>query len=180
MTNRRPAFIETVRADGGLIFLSHIEERLDHPMTGLDGMEIYNRHADAKKDKAGLLALVLRAHRSEVARRARREPPALPRRAVRLPVHYPADYLAKWDAETHARRLTGVAANDCHHNMVLLVKMVDEATVRVGTNIDRDDEMRTVTANLRPRHPRDDEGSQAGRHPGAGRSRPVSAARSGT
>ena len=43
-------------------------------------------------------------------------------------VEYPADYLAKWDAETTTRRLTGVAANDCHHNMVLLVKMVDAAT----------------------------------------------------
>ena len=31
-------------------------------------------------------------------------------------VQYPADYLAKWDAETQTHRLTGVAANDCHHN----------------------------------------------------------------
>ena len=46
-------------------------------------------------------------------------------------VRYPADYLAKWDAETRARRLTGVAANDCHHNQILLMKMVDDATVVV-------------------------------------------------
>ena len=30
-------------------------------------------------------------------------------------------YLAKWDTETKLCRLTGVAANDCHRNMVLLV-----------------------------------------------------------
>ena len=50
MKDPTPSFIETVAADGGLIFLSHIEERPDHSMAGLTGMEIYNRHADAKKD----------------------------------------------------------------------------------------------------------------------------------
>ena len=60
MKDPTPDFIETVRADGGLIFLSHIEERPDHSMDGLTGMEIYNRHADAKKDAAGLLAIVLK------------------------------------------------------------------------------------------------------------------------
>ncbi len=29
-------------------------------MAGLHGMEIYNRHADAKKDSAGLLAIMLK------------------------------------------------------------------------------------------------------------------------
>ena len=56
-------------------------------------------------------------------------------------MEYPADYLAKWDAETKTRRLTGVAANDCHHNFILLVKMVDEKTVKIGTNVDSDQQM---------------------------------------
>ena len=47
-------------------------------------------------------------------------------------MEYPAQYLAKWDRETQFRRLTGVAANDCHHNMVMIVKMVDGQTVRGG------------------------------------------------
>ena len=45
-------FIDTVTADDGMIFLSHIEERKDHPLDGLTGLEIYNRHWDAKRDKA--------------------------------------------------------------------------------------------------------------------------------
>ena len=49
MNDPTAALIEATRADGGLIFLSHIEERPSHSMAGLDGMEIYNRHADAKK-----------------------------------------------------------------------------------------------------------------------------------
>ena len=65
-------------------------------------------------------------------------------------MQYPADYLAKWDAETKTRRLTGVAANDCHHNQILLMKMVDAETVLIGTNVDRDDQMRKFTADARP------------------------------
>jgi hypothetical protein len=150
MDEPTPAFIETVRADGGLIFLSHIEERPDHPMAGLTGMEIYNRHADAKKDAAGLLAIVFKltspASLNELQESLRLYPDEL----FAAQVEYPADYLAKWDKETQARRLTGVAANDCHHNMVMIVKMVDGQTVRVGTIVDKDEDMRSVPAALRP------------------------------
>jgi hypothetical protein len=59
-------------------------------------------------------------------------------------------YLDKWDEGTRRGRLTGVAANDCHHNQVLVVKVVDADTVLVGTNVDKDTQMRKVTAALRP------------------------------
>ena len=94
-------------------------------MGGLDGMEITNRHADAKVDRAGILALMLKltdpASLDEFEEILRLYPDEL----FAVQGRYPADYLAKWDAETKTRRLTGVAANDCHHNHVLLVKMVD-------------------------------------------------------
>ena len=60
MDDPTPALIEATRADGGLIFLSHIEERPDHSTAGLDGMEIYNRHADAKRDMPGPVAIMLK------------------------------------------------------------------------------------------------------------------------
>jgi hypothetical protein len=53
-------FIDTVNAGDGMIFLSHIEERKDHPLDGLTGLEIYNRHWDAKRDRFSLLALVMK------------------------------------------------------------------------------------------------------------------------
>ncbi len=150
MKDATSAFIETVRAGGGLIFLSHIEERPDHSMEGLDGMEITNRHADAKVDSAGILSLMLKltdpASLSELEESVRLYPDELFGSQGR----YPADYLAKWDMETKSRRLTGVAANDCHHNQVLLVKMVDRETVSVGTNVDRGDQMRLIPAAIRP------------------------------
>ena len=145
----RPEFIEAVREGGGLIFLSHIEERPDHPMTGLDGMEIYNRHADAKRDAAGIRTLMLKLTEPESLAELEESLRLYPDELFAAQVEYPADYLAKWDAETQARRLTGVAANDCHHNNVLLVKMVDAETVKVGTNVDADDKMHPVPASLR-------------------------------
>jgi hypothetical protein len=150
MKDPTPSFIETVRADGGLIFLSHIEERPDHATAGLSGMEIYNRHADAKKNAAGLLAITLKltdpASLAELQENLRLYPDEL----LASQVEYPADYLAKWDADTKGRRLTGVAANDCHHNQILLLKMLDSETVLIGTNVDRDDQMRKVKATVRP------------------------------
>ncbi len=150
MKDPTPAFIETVKADGGLIFLSHIEERPDHSMAGLNGMEIYNRHADAKKDAAGLLAIVLKLTQPTSLKELEESLRLYPDELLASQVEYPADYLAKWDEETKTRRLTGIAANDCHHNQILLTKMVDPETVLIGTNVDRDDQMRKFTATLRP------------------------------
>jgi hypothetical protein len=113
-------------------------------------MEIYNRHADAKKDAAGLLAITLKLTSPESLREFGESLKSYPDELFASQVEYPADYLAKWDRETKLRRLTGVAANDCHHNYVLMVKMVDSETVKVGTNVDRDEEMRTISARLRP------------------------------
>jgi hypothetical protein len=56
----------------------------------------------------------------------------------------------KWDRETQAHRLTGVAANDCHHNQVMVLKMVDADTVLLGTIVDPDDGMQKISAAARP------------------------------
>jgi len=143
-------FITSVAAGQGLIFLSHAEERLDHPMEGLTGMEIYNRHADAKKDMAGVIAVALKlldpVQLAELQENLRLYPDEL----LAAQVTYLKDYLGKWDTETQTRRLTGVAANDCHHNSIFVVKMVDENTVRFGTNVDKDEDMRKATAGSHP------------------------------
>jgi hypothetical protein len=63
---------------------------------------------------------------------------------------YPQVYLNKWDEGTKQFRLTGIAANDCHHNQVFVVKMVDAETLLLGTVVDKDDDMRKITAASRP------------------------------
>ncbi len=143
-------FIDTVTAGDGMVFLSHIEERKDHAVDGLTGLEIYNRHWDAKQDRATFLALAMKLtdpkQLSELQEAVRLYPDEL----LACQCDYPKLYLDKWDEGTRSRRLTGIAANDCHHNQVFLVKMLDAETVLLGTNVDADDKMRKITAALRP------------------------------
>jgi hypothetical protein len=145
-----PKFVGTVNQGDGLIFLSHIEERPDHPMDGLTGLEIYNRHYDAKRDFTGILKLVLRLTDPdqvvELSDLLKRYPDA----CLAGQAAYPQAYLEKWDAATATGRFTGVAANDCHHNQVFLVKKLDDDTALIGTVVDKDEDMRKVKALLRP------------------------------
>lgn len=143
-------FVTTVNDDEGMIFLSHIEERKNHPFDGLTGLEIYNRHYDAKRDLPSLLSLVLMMTDPKQVADLEKALKLYPDEVLAFQCDYPDVYLTKWDDGTKARRLTGVAANDCHHNQVFLVKMVDAETVLVGTNVDADDKMRKFTAAGRP------------------------------
>ena len=146
----RPQLIASVTESNGLIFLSHCEGRLDHPMDGLTGMEIYNRHWDAMKDMASVIVLALKlldpAELPELKENLRLYPDEL----LATQVTYLQEYIRKWDTETQKRRLTGIAANDCHHNQVMVVKMQDENTILIGTSVDKEDGMRKVTAASRP------------------------------
>jgi hypothetical protein len=109
-------FVNTVTAGEGLIFLSHIEERKDHSMEGLTGLEIYNRHWDAKRDKLALLALAARLTDRKQLADLEKAVKLYPDEVFAFQCDYPTVYLDKWDTEAKRRRLTGVAANDCHHN----------------------------------------------------------------
>jgi hypothetical protein len=143
-------FINTVTAGEGMIFLSHLEERRDHPVDGLTGLEIFNRHWDAKQDKASLLALAGKLTDPKPLAELQEAVRLYPDQLLAAQCDYSKLYLDKWDEGTKVKRLTGVAANDCHHNQVFLVKMVDDETVLVGTNVDTDKQMRKVTAAARP------------------------------
>ena len=145
-----PDFIAEVARGDGLIFLSHIEERPDHPLDGLTGLEIYNRHYDAKRDLRGLLTLALRMTEPDGAAELAELLRLYPDELLASQVEYPEAYLEKWDQGTRTRRLTGIAANDCHHNQVMIVKMVDSETVKLGTLVDKDESMQTFKAAFRP------------------------------
>jgi hypothetical protein len=143
-------FVNTVNVDDGLIFLSHIEERKNHPVDGLTGLEIYNRHYDAKRDKLSLLALAGMLTDPKQLADLEKALRLYPDEVLAFQCDYPDVYLKKWDEGTRKRRLTGIAANDCHHNQVFIVKVVDAGTVLIGTNVDPDDKMRKVTSEARP------------------------------
>jgi hypothetical protein len=143
-------FVKTVTAGDGMIFLSHIEERQDYSLDGLTGLEIYNRHWDAKRDTPSLLFLVMKLTDPQQLADLMEAQRLYPDELLAFQCDYPKVYLDKWDEGTKTQRLTGVAANDCHHNQILTVKMVDEKTVLVGTNVDEDKKMQRITSTFRP------------------------------
>ena len=135
----------------GMAFLSHIEDRPDHSLDHLTGMEIYNRHADAKDDARSMSKLVEWMTDPDGAARLEQSVRRFPAAIFAAQQDYPTDYLEKFDREWRRRRVVGVAGNDCHHNQVFLVKKIDETSVRVGTIVDDDEEMRVFTTQTRPR-----------------------------
>ncbi|MBI1320261.1 MAG: histidinol phosphatase [Candidatus Hydrogenedens sp.] len=133
--------IPEVTKNGGLIFLSHLETKYNHPMTGLTGIEAYNRHADAMDDAMALMQLssVITDPKRYAEFSAALE--AYPDAMLATQLDYPTLYMMKWDRDSQEQRVVGVAANDCHHNMVMICKMVDADNVLVGTIVDDDDGM---------------------------------------
>ena len=103
---------------GDLRFLSHLEETPDAKSDGFDGMEIYNRHTDAKDEKEF----------EDYFRRAMKDPPEWAK-LVEKEKKYPdevfgaeTDYwptiMAQWDRELAKRPFPGIAANDSHKNQI--------------------------------------------------------------
>jgi hypothetical protein len=128
----REQYTELVRSGGGDIFLCHVEERSDWPTDRLDGLEIYNHHTDIKDE--GAFQLWLQGTLTDPVRlpqlvEALRQ---YPEEVFGAQQDYLTDVIAKWDRDSQQHRLTGVAANDCHHNQVFTVTAIDEKTVELG------------------------------------------------
>lgn len=105
-------YANLVRRDDGLVFLCHLEERMDWQIEGLTGTEIYNTHADLMDEKK-----LLTSFKSPLAMLAML--PALqkyPREFFATLQDYPADYLRRYDELCQIAPHTGVAGNDSHHN----------------------------------------------------------------
>jgi hypothetical protein len=114
-------------------------------------MEICNRHYDAKRDAAGLVALAMKMLDPATLAELQESVRLYPDEVLAAQVDYPEVYMKKWDAElANHHHLTGVAANDCHHNQILILKIVDENTVLLGTNVDKDEGMHRFTTDGHP------------------------------
>jgi hypothetical protein len=120
-------FADQVRAADGLVFLCHLEERMDWEINGMTGSEIYNTHADFKDEPRFLGAL-----RSPLTLLGMI--PAVkqyPQETFGALLDYPADYLKRWDQLCQTARLTGVSANDSHHNQAFRASLTAEGKVQL-------------------------------------------------
>lgn len=117
---------DLVRGRGGLTFVSHLEERMDWRIAGATGVEIYNTHADFKDEKKLVAALRNPLWLFTSAELFRK----FPQEAFSSLQDYPADYLRRWDELCALAPQTGVAANDAHQNLGLLLRLVEGGKVR--------------------------------------------------
>jgi hypothetical protein len=114
-------FCDLVRRRGGLVFLSHLEERMDWEIRGLTGNEIYNTHADMKDEKN-----LIKAMRNPVWMVSIGELSSqYPQEVFSALLDYPADYLRRWDQLCEKAPHTGVGANDSHQNVGLVIRLVE-------------------------------------------------------
>jgi hypothetical protein len=118
---------DLVRSTGGLVFLCHLEERMDWEIKGLTGNEIYNTHADFK-DEAKFVAALRSPLTLLTLAGAVKE---YPQEVFGALLDYPADYLKRWDTLCQQARHTGVSANDAHHNQGFRATINDDGKVQL-------------------------------------------------
>jgi hypothetical protein len=144
----RENFIELIRQKGGNIFLSHVEERLDWPVDKLDGLEIYNHHSDYKDETEFAIWLRTGLTNSERLMQIEKLLAEFPAEIFGITQDYLEPIIAKWDRDSQKRRLTGIGANDCHHNQVFTVKVASPQAIEIEII---GDPLRTLTTEQMPR-----------------------------
>lgn len=128
----REEFVRAVKNGGGSVFLSHVEEKLDWPASDLDGLEIYNHHTDVKDENEFNLWLRSAFMDPERLRLIERGLSEYPQEVMGAQQDYLAEIIAKWDRDLQGHRLTGIAANDCHHNQVFTITAADQDSIEIG------------------------------------------------
>ena len=107
---------------GGLLFYAHPEEPRVWDRPELQGMEIYNLHANFKDKRPGIASLLpdlwLNLDR-------------YPDQVSRLIFARPTANLRRWDDCNRSRHLTGIAGNDCHQNVGLRGFITPAGTLRI-------------------------------------------------
>jgi hypothetical protein len=126
-TDTSQAFADLVRSTGGLVFLCHLEERMDWNIANLTGTEIYNTHADVKDETRFLAALRSPLTMFSLVGAVKQ----YPQEVFGALLDYPADYLKRYDQLCQQARHTGVAGNDSHHNQAFRAKILDSGELLV-------------------------------------------------
>jgi hypothetical protein len=118
----REEYIKLAKSADGIIFLSHVEEQLDSAPGELDGMEIYNHHADFSDEDEFVKWLRVSFVDPDRLKQVERALAEYPMEVFGASQDYPEQVIARWDRDLTLQRSTGVAANDCHHNQVFTIK----------------------------------------------------------
>ena len=126
--------VRRVRAGDGMMFLCHLEERMDWELDGLTGCEIYNTHADAKEETR-LYAMMKNPLWLVQAKKVL---DAYPQEALAAIFDPPVDYLRRFDELCAIYPHTGVSANDAHENVGLRITLLEGNKVRIADALDEE------------------------------------------
>jgi hypothetical protein len=145
---RRDDYVKLVKNAGGLILLSHVEDKDNWSTTGLDGLEIYNHHTDIEDEPE--FTTWLRGSFTDPDRLKRLEQALteFPMEVFSCGQDYLEQIIAKWDRDLLRHRLTGIAANDCHHNYVFTIKAALPDAIQINAV---GDPPRKITTEQAPR-----------------------------
>ncbi len=155
----REEYVRLVKQDGGNIFLSHVEEKPDWETGELDGLEIYNIHSDLMDEGEFVKWLQGSFTNPDRLKQIEQAVAEFPAEVFGALQDYLPTVIAKWDRDLPSHRLTGVAANDCHHNQVFTVKAVSNDAIEVTAF---PDPPRKITTAQAPRIAEMLKGRQAG------------------
>ncbi len=126
------SFADKVRSADGMIFLCHLEERMDWEIDGLTGTEIYNTHADFKDESKLIASLRSPLGLFGLAAAVKQ----YPQETFAALQDYPADYLKRFDQLCRKAHHTGVSANDAHHNQAYRARVTEEGKVLLKDALD--------------------------------------------
>ncbi|HEU0185311.1 MAG TPA: histidinol phosphatase [Blastocatellia bacterium] len=115
-------YIKVAKDAAGLLFLSHVEERAEGPLGEIEGLEIYNHHADFDDEGEFVRWLRFSFIDPDRLKQVERLLTEYPMEVFGASQDYQAQIIARWDRSLQRQRATGIAANDCHHNQVFTVK----------------------------------------------------------
>lgn len=128
----REEYIKVAKNAAGILFLSHVEDKLDWATAEIDGMEIYNHHTDFADEGEFVRWLRVSLVDPDRLKQLERALAEYPMEVFGASQDYPEQIIAKWDRDLARQRSTGVAANDCHHNQVFTVKTAPPDAIMIN------------------------------------------------
>jgi hypothetical protein len=118
----REEYIKVAKGAGGLLFLSHVEDKINWPLGEIEGMEIYNHHTDFEDEDEFIKWLRVSFSDPDRLNQLEKALAEYPMEVFGASQDYLDQIIARWDRDLLLQRATGVAANDCHHNQVITIK----------------------------------------------------------
>lgn len=114
-----------IRALGGVLCLGHNEAHRPWEIPEIDGMEIYNIHTDMLDE------MIDRPTRVETVKNLLLNARAFPEQTFRGMFDFAVLSMVqqKWDEQSRHRKITAIAANDCHQNVGLRGRYTAEDTL---------------------------------------------------